>query len=147
MSSVLARKRGLSEMEFYRVAVDIKLKYPNVIMNENIVPKRWRPWYMTTINAALDSMMEYILAANRIYPYHPEEVTERKRLQQLALIKLDVLDDKLQELVDRHFQGRVYADRPIHGDLVELGDLIDRENMFLTRWRTSTKLLKDPHRP
>lgn len=45
MSSVLARKRGTSGMEFYKCAVELRETLSKAMMNESIVPKRWRQFF------------------------------------------------------------------------------------------------------
>ena len=142
MSSVLARFRKISEMEFYRTAYELRSKLTVMLMNENIVPKRYRPVFtFPTIDRAR-IMIEHIIIAYNVYPNKPELVDQRKTAQKAAIDDLDMIDDQLQYLIDTLFKGKVDADRPLPGSLEECGDLIDRARALLVAWRKSTKLIK-----
>lgn len=50
MSSVLSRKRGISSMEYYKCADELRNTLMSALMNENITPKRWRPIFTYKIS-------------------------------------------------------------------------------------------------
>lgn len=141
MSNVLARKRGISSMEFYRVCSELRTTLIAALMNENITPKRWRPIFTFPIAAMLDDLFGHLIAANGIYTNTPENVAERRRCQRYALNDLERIDDKLQELLVQLYYGKIDADHPIPYALEKAGDLIDRADMLLKAWRRSTKLI------
>lgn len=141
MSSVLARKRGVSSMEFYRVCGELRTVLIAALMNENITPKRWRPIFTFPISAMLDDLFGHLIAANGIYTNTPEAVAERRRYQRYALNDLERIDDKLQELLTQLYFGKIDADHPMPHALETAGDLIDRADMLIKAWRRSTKLI------
>lgn len=141
MSSVLARKRGISDMEFYRSAKELRSILTRAVMNENIVPKRWRPVFTFPLIELLRQLIHHIRAANKVYPYKPVLVDERKRLQSLAIVDCDYIDDELQYLLETLYMGKIDADQPMPADIEKAGDLLDRTESLLQSWRKSTKLL------
>lgn len=146
MSSVLARNRGVSSMEFYRTADELRNVLMKALMNENITPKRWKPIFTFPVSAMLDDLFGHIFAAYNIYPDTIEKVAEKRRYQSLALNDLDRIDDKLQQLLTQLYYGRIDADHPMPFDLERAGNLIDRDYELIAAWRTSTKLIKGKSR-
>lgn len=127
-------------MEFYRRAYELNIKIPQAIMNEKIVPKRWRMWFAPSFNDLLDKLMGYIIAANNVYPYNDDLCAERKRYQQYAIDTLDRIDDKIQQLVDLLFPNNIDADHHLPFALLEIGELIDKEHDLLKGWKSHTKV-------
>lgn len=106
MSSVLARKRGVSCMEFYRSADELRTVLMRALMNDNITPKRWKPIFTFPVAEMLDDLFGHIFAAYNIYADTVEKVAEKRRFQSYALNDLDRIDDKLQQLLT-HLYYRV----------------------------------------
>ena len=142
MSSVLARFRKISEMEFYRSAYELRSKLTVALMNENIVPKRYRPIFTFPTLEIARHMIDHIIVAFNVYPNKPEFVDERRAFQKAAIDDVDMIDDQLQYLIETLFKGCIDADRPLPGAIEECGELIDRVRPLLVAWRKSTKLLR-----
>ena len=142
MSSVLARFRKVSEYEFYQTASELRVKLAKALMNENIVPKRWRPVITFPAIDRANLMIDHIRAAFALYPYSDDVLEDKKRLQQLAIADVDGIDDKLQFLLDMLYYGNVNADIPMPPAIEECGNLIDRETDLLVAWKKKTVLLK-----
>lgn len=141
MSSVLARKRGISTMEFYKSAVALRDTLTKALMNESIVPKRWRPVFTFPIIDLLKDLFGHLIAANNIYPNSPERVAARKQMQRFALDDLERIDDQLQYLLSTLYYGKIDADHNMPAQLEAAGDLIDHTDMLIKSWRKSTKLI------
>lgn len=142
MSSVLSRKRGISSMEYYKCADELRNTLMSALMNENITPKRWRPIFTYPISDRFDDLFGHLIAANNAIPYTPELLAERKRLQQYALNDLERIDDKLQQMLSQLYYGKIDADHAMPTQLEKAGDLIDRTDMLIRAWRNSTKIIK-----
>lgn len=141
MSNVLARRRGISSMEFYRCCDELRTTLIGALMNEKITPKRWRPIFTFPMAQMLDDLFGHLIAANGVYTNTPENVAERKRYQRYALNDLERIDDKLQQLLTQLYFGKIDADHPMPAVLEKSGDLIDRADMLIKAWRRSTKLI------
>lgn len=153
MSNVLARKRGISEMEFYGTAENIRTELSSLLFRDKALPKKYRASVTYPALAAVNRMMALMHKANRIYPYTPEEVAERKRLQQECIDCLDEVYEILQFAIRNVWWQKLHAANPKTGEptierqhleyhLTVIGDLLDREERLLTGWKRSTKLLK-----
>lgn len=141
MSSVLARHRKISEMEFYHCAKVVRQKCNRFLMNEKYVPKRWRPVYTFPVFSLLDELFSYIIDANEIYPYLPELVDKRKEYQRKAIATCEKIFDKLQDLIETLYQDQIDADCPLPGELEEIGNTLDKAQTLLKAWRKKTKLV------
>ena len=153
MSNVLARQRGISDMEFYHTADDLRTELSALLMRDNVIPKKWR--HVITYRALniLQDLFDCMHEANRIYPYTPEEVTERKRLQQKCISCLDGIYEVMQNAMRNVWWQKLHAVNKETGQptkerlllekhITDIGNLLDREEMLLVGWKRSTKLLK-----
>lgn len=100
MSNVLSRFRSISEMEFYKNAVELRCALSGFVMQEKYIPKKWRPILAYPTVNLLNTMMEHIIAANGIYPYSGgkldhELLHRRKELQAQAVADCEALFDRL----------------------------------------------------
>lgn len=129
-------------MEFDRRARELRAKLTTMLMDEKIVPKRWRPIFTFPTLDMARSLIDHIIDANNIFPYKPEFVDARKAVQLLAIDDVDHIDDQLQYLVETLFYHKVSADQPLPPILEECGELIDQTRALLVGWRKSTKLVK-----
>ena len=77
LSNVLARLQGVSDMEFYRVALDLNTELSAFLMSEKNVPKKWRAVYTYPILALMESLFDYIEDANAIWPNTDDLVAEK----------------------------------------------------------------------
>ena len=64
--SVLKNKRGESQMEFYHTATLARAELTKFVMNDSIVPKRWRPVFTFPIIEKVIALIDNITAANTI---------------------------------------------------------------------------------
>lgn len=142
MSSVLARFRKISEMEFYRTSYELRSKLTLALMNENIVPKRYRPIFTFPTLEMVRHLIDHIIVAFNIYPNSAQLLDDRKAMQRAAIDDLDMIDDQLQYLVETLYKGCIDADKPLPGAIEECGELIDRARPLLVAWRKSAKLLR-----
>ena len=74
MSNVLARKRGISEMEFYGTAENLRNELSSLLFRDKAVPKKYRANVTYPALASVNKMMTLMHKANRIFPYTPEQV-------------------------------------------------------------------------
>ena len=141
MSNVLARKRGISSMEFYKVCIKLRSTLIGALMNERITPKRWRPLFTFPISSMFDDLFTHLIKANNTFTNSPERVAKRKDLQRDALDDLERIDDKLQQLLEQLYYGKIDADHPIPAAIEDAGFMIDDADKLIKAWRKSTKLV------
>lgn len=140
MSNVLARKRGVSEMEFYHCTKDLRVTATRFLMNDKYVPKRWKPVFTFPMLDLLRDMTNCICAANDIYPYNEDRLLQRTRLQDQAIEDCSKLWDNLQWMIETLFSW-IDADHPMPTQLEQMGELLDRTESLLKAWRRSAKLV------
>lgn len=141
MSNVLARKRGISEMEFYNNAREIRAELTRLLMNEKIVPKRWRPVFTYPTIDLIKQLFSCMVQANGIYPYKPEQVEERKRLQQYCIGYCEDIFDQLQYMIETLNYQEINTENQLHKRIEYVCNLLEREEILLAGWKKSTKLL------
>jgi hypothetical protein len=129
-------------MEFYKAAEELRTTLTKALMNDNIVPKRWRPIFTFPILEMLKDLFGHIITANNIYPYSPESVAERKRIQLYAISDCERIDDMLYYLLVTLYQGKITADQPMPAEIEKAGELLDWTEDRLKAWRNSTKLIR-----
>lgn len=153
MSNVLARKRGISEMEFYGTAENLRNELSSLLFRDKAVPKKYRANVTYPALASVNKMMTLMHKANRIFPYTPEQVDRRKELQQECIDCLDNIYEIMQYAMRNVWWQRLHAVNKQTGEptverqhlefhLAVIGDLMDREERLLIGWKRSTKLLK-----
>jgi hypothetical protein len=154
MSNVLKRFQGISEMEFYHTADDLRTELSSLLYRDKVVPKKYR--YNVTYAAvdAVNRMMRLMHRANRKSLYDPEEVKERRDLQQECIECLDEICEIIQYAIRNVWWQKLHAVNKETGEptqerlllekhLTDIGDLIDREDRLLKGWKRSTRLLKN----
>jgi hypothetical protein len=134
MSSVLARKRNLSELEFWKNATEIRAVFTRYLMSENHVPKRWRPVFTFPGIDYARRLMEEVTAANTIYPTNEIEVAQRRAHQNEAIIVVEQIIQHAQWMIDT-------LDGVHVSDFEYLGELLFKETALLKAWRKSNKVL------
>lgn len=152
MSNVLSRFRSISEMEFYKNAVELRCALSGFVMQEKYIPKKWRPILAYPTVNLLNTMMEHIIAANGIYPYSGgkldhELLHRRKELQAQAVADCEALFDRLQFIMDEFHFSRlntgldmgIAPQKELLAQLVYIGTLLEREETLLKDWRHNTK--------
>ena len=152
MSNVLSRFRSISEMEFYKNAVELRCALSGFVMQEKYIPKKWRPILAYPTVNLLNTMMEHIIAANGIYLYSGgkldhELLHRRKELQAQAVADCEALFDRLQFIMDEFHFSRlntgldmgIAPQKELPAQLVYIGTLLEREETLLKDWRHNTK--------
>jgi len=153
MSNVLARKRGISEMEFYGTAEKLRTELSSLLFRDKATPKKYRANVTYPALAAVNRMMALMHKANKIFPHTPEEVKQRKEIQQECIDCLDEIYEILQYAMQNVWWQTLHATNSKTGEptldrqhlefhLTVIGELLDREERLLTGWKRSTKLLK-----
>ena len=148
MSNVLARLQGVSDMEFYRVALDLNTELSAFLMSEKNVPKKWRAVYTYPILALMESLFDYIEDANAIWPNTDDLVAERKRLQKECINCVTKIYGKLQRSMRVVWWQKLHMDESspercrIEYHMTAIGEMLNREEALLTGWRKSTRLIK-----
>ena len=152
MSNVLARKQGISEMEFYRTADDLRTELHSLLYRDKVVPKKYRHSVTYAVMDTIKDLMLTMRLANRKSLYDPVEVEERRKLQAHCIDDLDAIYEIMQYAVRNVWWQKLHAVNSQTGEptkerlllekhLTDIGNLIDREERLLTGWKRSTKLL------
>lgn len=148
MSNVLARLQGVSDMEFYRVALDLNTELSAFLMSEKNVPKKWRSVYVYPVLTTMENLFDLMEDANAIWANTDELVEERKRIQKECITCCSKIYGKLQRAMRVVWWQKLHRDESspercrIECHLSMIGDMLDREEALLTGWRKSTKLIK-----
>ena len=100
MSTVYARKRSLSEYEFYSNALALRNEVTRVAMNERMVPKRYRFIYAVPLVEMGRSLVYNINRADQFYPNSEENVIERRRYLTLAVADVEQVCLELQSMME-----------------------------------------------
>jgi len=125
--SVLKSKRGESELEFYHTAAEIRVTAVRFVMNEKIVPKRWRPVFTFPMVQRVNAMMDNITAANTIYPVNEHELEMRRDYQNKAIINVEQIMQYLQFMLET---------LDLNADKFQtLTELLVKEAKLLRGWR------------
>ena len=96
-------------------------------MNEKIVPKRWRPVFTFPMIEKIIKMVDYITAANTIYPQSLREAERRRDYQTQAIITVEQIVQLLQYML---------TTLPINPDKFQpVTELLTREAALLRGWR------------
>ena len=154
MSNVLARQRGISEMEFYHTADDLRTELHSLLYRDKVVPKKYRHSVTYAAMDAVKDMMSLMHRANRKSLYDPDEVAERRKLQQECIDRLDDIYEVMQYAMRNVWWQKLHVVNQETGEptkerlllekhLTDIGNLIDREDRLLKGWKRSTKLLKE----
>ena len=96
----MKRNRSESHLEFYHTATIIRSDLTRFVMNEKIVPKRWRPVFTFPMIERINRLMDNITAANTIYPQNLREAEARRDYQTAAIITVEQILQLLQFMLD-----------------------------------------------
>ena len=147
MSNVLARFRGISDMEFYANAETLYKELSRFLMNDNYIPKKWRTTHAYPIIALMDTLFDTMEDANAIYPTSEDEVKVRKELQRECVLCCEKIYGRLQRAILVIWWDTLHRDEDDPGrqkletHLTEIGNILDQEIKLLKGWRKSTHLL------
>lgn len=135
-------------MEFYKVADKLRTEMSQFLMNDKNIPKKWRSVITYPVLNIVQAMFDCMVDANDIYPYTPEQVVERKELQQVCIRCCDRIFERFQYTMNVVLNERLHQDetskerRRLEYHLDIIGDLLEREERLLKGWKNSTKLLR-----
>lgn len=125
--SVLKNKRSESQLEFYHTATLIRKELTQFVMNEKVVPKRWRPVFTFPMIDKVIKLFDYITAANTIYPQNLREAELRRDYQTQAIIVVEQILQLLQYML---------TTLPINPDKFQpVTELLVKEAALLRGWR------------
>ena len=125
--SVLKRNRSESHLEFYHTAMIIRSDLTRFVMNEKIVPKRWRPVFTFPMIERINRLMDNITAANTIYPQNLREAEARRDYQTAAIIIVEQIFQLLQFLLET---------LPVDPDKFQpITEMLVKESALLRGWR------------
>ena len=127
--SVLKNKRTESQLEFYHTATQARAEITRLMMNEKVVPKRWRPVFTFPMTEKLIKLIDYITAANTIYPQNLREAEMRRDYQTRAIITVEQILQLMQYIM---------TTLPVNVDKFQPAtELLTRESALLRGWRKS----------
>lgn len=133
--SVLKNKRSESQLEFYHTATELRTELTRFVMNENNVPKRWRPVFTFPMIDKLHALFDHITAANTIYPTCMREYDMRRDHQTAAIITVEQIIQLLQYML---MTLSLNADK-----LKTATELAVKEGALLRGWRKADNKLKE----
>lgn len=135
MSSVFARKRKETSMQFFVNALELQIEITKFVMREKVLPKKWRYAIGYPLIGKVDELVDNITYANSIYPVNEEELRLRKHYQTMAICNCFQIQNKL-----------IRAEKCVQTVKIEqmekLIELIGKELELLKAWKKSSKILK-----
>ena len=129
MSNVLKINRNLSEMEFYQNAETLQGEIMRLMMNEKVVPKRYRQIFAFPMMGYTIALIEHIASANAVYPKIQREAELRREYQDKAVIAVHDMYQLLQCIL-RTFSVPA-------GTMEKVTSMLVREEELLIAWRKS----------
>lgn len=133
MSNVYARKRSLSELQFYKTGQQLQTEITKFVMNDKKLPKKWRLVIGNKLINTVDSMMDNIIAANSIFPTDEELLKKRSLYQTYANNNCFQIQNQLI---------RMYNCVPsvTLKSLMNIITLLHQEKNFIKTWKKSNKI-------
>lgn len=134
MSGVYARKRSISDFEFYNTALAIKVEVNRLALNEKVVPKRYRITNAVPLVDMARSCVYNINRSDQFYPNSSFNVLQRRKYLSLAVADCEQLCLELQSLIDMGL--------PIDANRLEpLIEMVEQEIALLKGARKNVKLV------
>ena len=135
MSSVLARNRSLSELEFYKNACELRGVLTRFVMSDKNVPKKYRFVFAIPMTELMKDLMCNVTAANTIYPINEHEVQMRRDFQTMAIANCEQIFQMMEYMVDT---------LPIDvNKLKQAIELTMKETALLKSWRKTNKIMQN----
>lgn len=129
--SVLKVDRSESYLEYYHTATLVRAEVTRLCMNENIVPKRWRPIFCFPTVQKLIDLMDAISAADVIECKNEDEYILKIKWQQRAIIVIEQIFQQLQYLIETL--------RPNLDKFQKATELLVDESKYLDKWKQETE--------
>lgn len=98
MSNVYARNRKKTKFDVVTNAEKLQDDITLYVMNEQLVPKKWRYMIGEDLIAKIDELNDNVIAANSIYATTEKDLETRKTYQQRAIINGYQIQRKLKRL-------------------------------------------------
>lgn len=155
--SVYKRNRHVSEYEFFHKALEIRVQVNMLMVNEKVVPKRYRLTNGVPTIETARSIVYNINRADSFYPSSPDNVMQRRRYLTLAIADCEQIMLDLQcyiQVRERQAAGSPVeaAGFPGKERIEELVQEVDeeigllkgaRKNVRLVGKRTADQLISD----
>lgn len=132
--TVLVRKRSVSDLEFYKNAVDIRSYLTRLVLNEKYVPKKYRFIFTIPMINLFHELFKNITTANTIYAINEHELQLRRDYQTLAISNCEQILQLLQYMLDTLTTMDVNKLTPVIAN-------IDRECALLKAWRKANRII------
>ena len=136
MSNVVKRKRSLSEREFYKNAINIRIEVTKLMASDKVVPKSYRFLLAVPAVETAKALVDNITRADTFYPNTAHGVIYRRHYLTLAIADCYRILQDLQTIKDIGLAVNLNR-------LTIVVDMIDREIGLLKGTRKATKLPGD----
>lgn len=143
--SVYKRNRHVSEYEFFHKALEIRVQVNMLMVNERVVPKRYRLTNGVPTIETARSIVYNINRADEFYPSSPGNVAERRKYLTLAIADCEQIMLDLQcyiQVRERQAAGSPMSDGfPGKERIEELVSQVDEEIGLLKGARKNVRLV------
>ncbi|MEG0791685.1 MAG: hypothetical protein RSG23_08650 [Gordonibacter sp.] len=134
MSGVVERNRSLSRLEFYQNALALRVEVNRIMVNEKIVPKRYRLTNAVPTIETARSVVVNVNTANAFFPNTAHNVLMRKHYMTLAIADCEQLKLDLMCMIELGFVDSVNR-------LERVVEMVEREIALLKGARKNVKLV------
>ena len=100
MSGVYARKRSISDFEFFNTALAIKVEVNRLALDEKVIPKRYRITNAVPLIEMARNAVYNINRSAQFYPNSSFNVLQRRKYLSLAVADCEQLCLELQSLIE-----------------------------------------------
>lgn len=136
MSGVYERYRNISDKEFFKNAIDIRVEITKLMASDKVVPKSYRLMSAVPTVATARELVNNIETANAFYPNTAYNCQQRRHYLTLAIANCYHLVQDLQTLKD--------IGLPINLNRFErVAELIEKEIALLRATKKAVKLAGD----
>lgn len=147
MSSVLARFRHISDMEYYQTAIDIRHEISVFLRSDKNVPRRYTDLYVTPIIKRARLLTDYVVAIFYCYPDSQEKLDQRREYMDKAISIVRNLEQCIQELEEdlwfeilRQYEGSKDRKR-IEYHVADISKLLHKEEELLKGLKNKSRIL------
>ena len=136
MSGVYERYRSLSDKEFFKNAISIRVEITRLMASDKVVPKAYRLMSAVPTVATARELVNNIETANAFHPNTAHGVLQRKHYLTLAIANCYHLVQDLQTLKD--------IGLPINLNRFEnIAEMLEKEIALLRATKNGARLTKD----
>ena len=129
--SVLKNERSENRLEVYKLATEIDGLVCRLVMNDDVVPKRWRYTFANPCIDLTGDLIDAITIAQSIVPFSDNQVAFREKYQLEAIIIVERLFQRLQRIIN------VLQPNPDKFQVVS--QYLYKEAQALRRWKNANK--------